>query len=103
MRGERYRIASLIDMARVPPEAWAKLCEELPFVLAAIAPIVAAYDAARASGHDVPQSKYDDLLVKADWIDDEKREVAVEWHAMREGHLTSVSKQHFQMPPKSEA
>ena len=67
-----YSARDLIEMARIPPEAWERLGKELPAMLGIIAPIVAIYDLAEA-----PKEAYDSLLTKMIWNDDGETHVDV--------------------------
>lgn len=71
MSAPSYPVRTVIDMARVPADAWPRLMAELPVLLASLAPLVAIYDAARDAGSKIPDSAYMDMLKTFNWVDDD--------------------------------
>lgn len=95
MSGERYPVRSVIDMARIPPQAWGRLASELPAMLACVAPLVALYDGLRETGQDVPDEAYDALIRKMDWIDDDKGTATVSMKLGTDDGEIDLGSAHF--------
>ncbi|TZG25627.1 hypothetical protein [Sphingomonas montanisoli] len=72
----RYRVHSLLDLARVPEDALPRLMAELPALLTAMRPMALLIDAMKASGEDVTEAEAA-LVQSCEWIDDTKGELTI--------------------------
>lgn len=104
MSGASYPVRTVIDMARIPPEAWPRFIAEMPAMLATIAPLVAIYDAMREAGTEIPDEAYMAMLAKLDWVDDDKgtADVTITGHNA-EGDELFHSATRFTIPRDSAA
>lgn len=98
MTGPSYPARTIIEMARIPADAWPRFLAEMPAILAVVAPVVALYDEMRAAGREIPDSAYDALVAKFDWIDDDKGTVDINVVAKTDGGDVLLSKHHFNIP-----